>query len=352
MFPVALTTKLAYLGPDIWFCEMCDMKTVLVTGGAGYIGSHCCKAFHQAGYRVVTFDNLYRGWRDLVKWGPLVEGDILDQQALDAAMAEFKPDVVAHFAALTYVGESVADPGRYYRNNTQGALNILEAMRKHDVKRFIFSSTAATFGVPKEIPIPEEHAQWPINPYGWSKMMVERMLEDYRRAYGFRFASLRYFNAAGADADGECGERHDPETHLIPLALEGALRDDYQFTIFGDDFDTRDGTCVRDYVHVTDLASAHALAAKHLLADGEGGFFNLGTGEGASVLEIASAIEKVTGRKLPRKIGPRREGDPPILVASSQKAREVLGWDPTHSSIEEIVSSAYAWRLKEGARIA
>ncbi len=326
------------------------MTRVLVTGGAGYIGSHCCKAFAEAGYEVVVFDNLYRGWRDLVRWGRLIEGDIRDRAALDAAMAEVKPDLVAHFAALTYVAESVADPARYYENNTFGAFNLLEAMRAHGVSRFIFSSTAATFGAPQTTPMDETHPQWPINPYGWSKLMVERMLADYAKAYGLRFASLRYFNAAGADAGGEIGERHEPETHLVPLALEGALRDDYRFTIFGDDFATRDGTCVRDYVHVTDLGSAHALAARHLLEGGEGGFFNLGSGEGATVKEVADAIETVTGRRLPRHIGPRREGDPAALVASSAKAQSVLGWRPTHSGIAEIVESAYAWRLKEGTR--
>ena len=326
------------------------MKTILVAGGAGYVGSHCCKAFAKAGYRVVVFDNLYRGWRDLVQWGELIEGDILDPAALDRAMAEVKPDVVAHFAALTYVGESVTDPGRYYANNSLGAFNILEAMRAHGVKNFIFSSTAATYGVPKIVPIPEDHPQWPINPYGWSKLMVERMLADYAPAYGLRFAALRYFNAAGADADGDTGERHEPETHVIPLAIEGALRDDYQFTIFGDDFDTRDGTCVRDYVHVGDLGRAHLAAAEHLLAGGEGGFFNLGTGEGTTVKEIADAIEQVTGRPLPRRIGPRRAGDPGVLVASSAKARDVLGWTPVQSSIDEIVRTAFAWRTKDGKR--
>ncbi len=326
------------------------VQTILVTGGAGYVGSHCCKAFARAGYRVVVFDNLYRGWRDLVQWGDLIEGDLLDADAVGRAMATVKPDLVAHFAALTYVGESVSDPGRYYANNSLGAFNVLEAMRAHGCSKFIFSSTAATYGVPKIVPIPEDHPQWPINPYGWSKLMVERMLADYASAYGFTFAALRYFNAAGADPDGDTGERHEPETHVIPLAIEGSLRDDFKFTIFGDDFDTRDGTCVRDYVHVTDLGQAHRLAAEHLLGGGAGGFFNLGTGEGATVKEIADAIERVTGRKLPRTIGPRRAGDPPVLIASNTRAREILGWTPVHSSIDEIVATANAWRLKEGAR--
>ncbi len=326
------------------------MKTIFVTGGAGYVGSHCCKAFAQAGWRVVVFDNLSYGWRDMVRWGPLIEGDILDPSSLDAAIAETKPDVVAHFAALTSVGESVKDPSFYYRNNSIGAFNILESMRAHGVDKMIFSSTAATYGVPHETPMPETHPQLPINPYGWSKLMVERMMHDYTAAYGLRYAALRYFNAAGADGDGEVGERHVPETHVIPLAARGALRDDYVFTIFGDDFETRDGTCVRDYIHVTDLGAAHAAAADYLLKGGEAMAFNLGTGDGTTVKEIADAVEKASGRPLPRRIGPRRAGDPPVLVASNARAKSVLGWTPKHSSIDEIVSSAWAWALKDDAR--
>jgi UDP-arabinose 4-epimerase len=326
------------------------LKTILVTGGAGYVGSHCCKAFASAGWRVVVFDNLFRGWRDMVKWGPLIEGDILDRSALDAAFAQAKPDVVAHFAALTYVGESVADPGLYYRNNSFGAFNLLEAMRAAGVNKLIFSSTAATYGVPHQTPMPEEHPQLPINPYGWSKLFVERMMADYAAAYDLRYAALRYFNAAGADADGEVGERHEPETHVIPLAARGALRDDYEFTIFGDDFDTRDGTCVRDYIHVSDLGRAHAAAADYLLGGGAAMAFNLGTGHGTTVKEIADAIETVSGRPLPRRIGPRRAGDPPVLVASNARAKAILGWTPTQSSIDEIVQSAWAWAQKDDAR--
>jgi len=326
------------------------LKTIFVTGGAGYVGSHCCKAFAQAGWRVVVFDNLSYGWRDMVRWGPLIEGDILDPSSLNAAIAETKPDVVAHFAALTSVGESVKDPGLYYRNNSIGAFNILESMRAHGMDKMIFSSTAATYGVPHETPMPETHPQLPINPYGWSKLMVERMMHDYAAAYGLRYAALRYFNAAGADGDGEVGERHVPETHVIPLAARGALRDDYVFTIFGDDFETRDGTCVRDYIHVTDLGAAHAAAADYLLKGGEAMAFNLGTGDGTTVKEIADAVEKASGRPLPRKIGPRRAGDPPVLVASNARAKSVLGWTPKHSSIDEIVSSAWAWALKDDAR--
>lgn len=323
------------------------MKTVLVTGGAGYVGSHCCKAFAKAGWRVVVFDNLFRGWKDFAKWGPLIEGDILDGPALDLVMAEHQPDLVAHFAALTYVGESVSDPALYYRNNTQGTLSLMEAMRRAGVGRMIFSSTAAVYGEPQQIPIPEDHPKRPINPYGWSKLMVEQVMTDSARAYGLKFAALRYFNAAGADPDGEIGERHEPETHLIPLAIRGALRDDYAFTVFGDDFETRDGTCVRDYVHVADLASAHVAAADHLMAGGDGGFFNLGTGEGLTVKEIADAVERANGKPLRRKIGARRAGDPAVLIASNIRAREVLGWTPVHSSVDKIVGTAMRWHRKD-----
>lgn len=326
------------------------MKTVLVTGGAGYVGSHCCKAFAKAGWRVVVFDNLLRGWKDFAKWGPLIEGDILDGPALDLVMAEHRPDLVAHFAALTYVGESVADPALYYRNNTQGSLSLIEAMRRAGVGRMIFSSTAAVYGEPQQIPIPEDHPKQPINPYGWSKLMVEQVMTDSARAYGLKFAALRYFNAAGADPDGEIGERHEPETHLIPLAIRGALSDDYAFTIFGDDFETRDGTCVRDYVHVADLASAHVAAADHLMAGGDGGFYNLGTGDGLTVKEIADAVEGANGKPLRRKIGPRRAGDPAVLIASNTLAREVLGWTPLHSSVGEIVGTAMRWHRKDDQR--
>jgi UDP-arabinose 4-epimerase len=326
------------------------VKTIFVTGGAGYIGSHCCKEFAAQGWKVVVYDNLKHGWREFVQWGELVEGDILDRERLQAAMAAAKPDVVAHFAALISVAESVADPALHYGNNTLGTFNILESMRAVGVDKIIFSSTAATYGLPETAPMPEDHPQKPINPYGWSKFMVERMMADYAAAYGLRFASLRYFNAAGASPDGEIGERHEPETHVIPLAARGALRDDYQFTIFGDDFDTRDGTCVRDYVHVADLGRAHAAAADYLIKGGAADFFNLGTGEGATVKEIADAIERMSGKPLPRKIGPRRAGDPPVLIASNAKAKAKLGWEPTQSSVDEIVQSAWVWAQKDGQR--
>ena len=322
-------------------------KTVFVTGGAGYVGSHCCKAFANAGWNVVVFDNLSRGWREMVRWGDLIDGDILDLESLKAAMARVKPDAVAHFAAFAYVGESVEEPGMYYRNNSLGTLNILDAMRANNVKNIVFSSTCATYGVPVRTPIDEEHPQSPINPYGWSKFIVEKMLADYSVAHDLRYAALRYFNAAGADPDGTIGERHEPETHVIPLAIRGALKDDYTFTIFGNDFDTRDGTGLRDYIHVADLADAHCRALEYLLKGGASDVFNLGTGNGTTVEEIAAAVEYVSGKKLPRKIGPRRAGDPPALVASAEKALRILGWKPQHSDIKNIIASAWRWHAQE-----
>jgi UDP-arabinose 4-epimerase len=322
-------------------------KTVFVTGGAGYVGSHCCKAFANAGWNVVVFDNLSRGWREMVRWGDLIEGDILDIESLKAAMARVKPDAVAHFAAFAYVGESVEEPGMYYRNNSLGTLNILDAMRANAVKNIVFSSTCATYGVPVRTPIDEEHPQSPINPYGWSKFIVEKMLADYSVAHDLRYAALRYFNAAGADPDGTIGERHEPETHVIPLAIRGALKNDYTFTIFGNDFDTRDGTGLRDYIHVADLADAHCRALEYLLGGGASDVFNLGTGNGTTVEEIAAAVEYVSGRSLPRKIGPRRVGDPPALVASAEKAERILGWKPQHSDIKNIIASAWRWHAQE-----
>jgi UDP-arabinose 4-epimerase len=322
------------------------MADILIIGGAGYIGSHCCKGFAAAGWNVTVFDSLSHGWRDLVKWGPLIEGDILDRPALDAAMRQARPDVVAHFAALTSVGDSVADPALYYRNNVVGTLNVLDAMRAASVRSLVFSSTAATYGVPQAEVLTEDHPQIPINPYGATKLAAERMIGDYGAAYGLRSVALRYFNAAGADPDGETGERHEPETHLIPLAAKGLLRDDYAFTIFGDDFDTRDGTAIRDYVHVSDLARAHVAAAEYLAAGGATQAINLGTSNGITVAEVASAIEAISGRRLPRTIGPRRAGDPARLVASNSKALDLLNWAPTQSGIDEIVRTAWNWHAE------
>ena len=323
-------------------------RTVLVTGGAGYVGSHCCKAFHSAGWRVVTFDDLSRGHRELVHWGDLIEGTLHDHESINQAVAQVSPDLVAHFAAVAYVGESVENPAMYYRNNSVGTLNLLDAMIKADVKNLLFSSTCASYGVPAYLPINEAHPQAPVNPYGWSKFIVERMLEDYGQAYGLNSVALRYFNAAGADPDGEIGECHDPETHAVPLAIAAAIDPDGMFTVFGSDFDTRDGSAIRDYVHVTDLAQAHLLAGEHLIANGGNHVFNLGTGTGTTVFELLDAIEQAVGRAPQRIVGPRRAGDPPALIASFAKARDILGWAPRMSGIDNIVRTALAWHTRKG----
>lgn len=325
-----------------------NQRTVLVTGGAGYVGSHCCKAFARAGWRVVTFDNLSRGHAEAVKWGPLVRGDILDAAALDAVFAEYRPDLVAHFAAFAYVEESVRQPELYYRNNCIGSFTLLDRMRAAGLTKLLFSSTCASYGVPDHVPIDETHRQWPVNPYGWSKLVVERMLADYAAAYGLDSVALRYFNAAGCDPEGEIGECHEPETHAIPLAIAGALSDERPFTVFGTDFDTRDGSAIRDYIHVGDLARAHVLAGEWIM--GQSGFhpFNLGTGRGTTVLEIAQAVAKACGSQRPVRTGPRRAGDPPILVADAAKALRELGWQAETSDIDTIVRTAVAWHRRKG----
>lgn len=321
------------------------MKTALVIGGAGYVGSHAAKAFALDGWRVVVFDNLSAGFRAAVRWGDLIVGELADQEALRDAVAAARPDVVAHFAALTSVGDSVGDPVAYYRNNVAGTLNLLDAVRSQARCPVIFSSTAAVYGVPTQSPIPEDHPKQPINPYGHSKLMMEQVLADCDAAHGVRSVCLRYFNAAGADPDGEIGERHNPETHLIPLVLRAARDPDFAFSIFGGDFSTPDGTCVRDYVHVSDLARAHVAAAGYLLAGGASTALNLGSGSGASVLEIIGAIESELGRAMPRNVGPRRAGDPPALVAAAGKALDVLGWR-TDYDLKDIVATAAAWERK------
>jgi UDP-arabinose 4-epimerase len=319
------------------------MKTVLVTGGAGYIGSHCCKAFAQSGWSVVAFDNLSRGWRDAVKWGPLIEGDISDAAAVAAALDQYRPDAVAHFAAYAYVGESVERPELYYRNNSFGTLVLLEEMLKAGLDKLIFSSTCATYGIPTRSPIDETHRQSPINPYGWSKFIIERMVEDISLARGLNAVVLRYFNAAGCDPDGEIGERHEPETHVIPLAIAAAMKPGRTFVINGADFDTRDGTAMRDYVHVVDLARAHVLAGEKLLRDKGVHVYNLGTGAGTTVAELVDAVSRTSGIRLPVAYGPRRPGDPPALVAEAGKAERELGWVPEQSGIDRIVETALAW---------
>ena len=317
--------------------------SVLVTGGAGYIGSHACKALAADGYRPVCFDNLVYGHESAVRWGPLVRGDILDRKALDAAIEQWKPVAAMHFAAYAYVGESVENPGKYYRNNVVGTLNLLEAMRDHDVSKLIFSSTCATYGVPQSGAISETHPQNPVSPYGASKLMIERMLADFDVAHRLHSISLRYFNAAGADPDGEAGEAHDPETHLIPLVLDVASGKRSHITIFGDDYDTPDGTCVRDYIHVTDLARAHVLALRSLLAGGQSAAYNLGNGRGFSVREVIAAVGAVTGRDIAVRIGQRRAGDPPMLVSDARLVRGKLGWTPEFPTLEQMVATAWAW---------
>ena len=318
------------------------MRRVLVTGGAGYVGSHCCKAFAGAGWDVVVFDNLSRGCREAVKWGDLIEGDVADPEAIGAALRRCRPDLVAHFAAYAYVGESVARPDLYYKNNSLGSFALLEQMRMAGISSLIFSSTCATYGLPVRTPIDEDHPQVPISPYGWSKLLVERMLADYHNAYGFNSVSLRYFNAAGCDPDGEIGERHVPETHAIPLAIAAALGGAH-FTVNGNDFETFDGTAVRDYVHVADLARAHVLAGEMIMRKGGVHAFNLGTGAGTSVLQVMAAVERAVGRRAALSFGPRRPGDPPVLVASSARAREAFGWTPALSRLDVIVETALAW---------
>jgi UDP-arabinose 4-epimerase len=321
-------------------------SSILVTGGAGYIGSHACKALARAGYVPVVYDNLSRGHREAVRWGPLVEGDIGDRAQLRRAFAEYRVTAVMHFAAYAYVGESVADPALYYRNNLTGTLALLDAMREAEVREIVFSSTCATYGTPDTLPLRETAPQNPVNPYGETKLAMERALHWYGRAYGLRAVSLRYFNAAGADPDGELGEDHDPETHLVPLVLRAALGQGPAVEIFGTDYPTPDGTAIRDYIHVDDLAAAHLRALERLRAGGGSIALNLGTGLGHSVREVLAAAEAVSGRKVPAHAAPRRPGDPPALVADPSLAAEVLGWRANCSGIEEIVGSAFAWHAR------
>ncbi|MCW9035027.1 MAG: UDP-glucose 4-epimerase GalE [Rhodospirillales bacterium] len=318
-------------------------KKILVTGGAGYIGSHTCKALAQAGFDPVVFDNLSAGNEWAVKWGALVKGDLLNEDDLAQAFAQHKPEAVIHFAACAYVGESVDEPEKYYRNNLHGSLNLLSAMRAANCHKIVFSSTCAIFGEPDGLPISEDLPKNPINPYGRTKLAMEGMLEDFDHAYGLKYVALRYFNAAGADPDGEIGEDHDPETHLIPIAIETAMGRRDQMQVFGDDYPTKDGSNVRDYVHVTDLASAHLLALQSLLEGNESDVFNLGNGTGVSVKELIQTVKEVSGRDFPVTIAPRRPGDPAALVAVSTKSREQLGWEPKSSGIQQIVQTAWDW---------
>jgi UDP-arabinose 4-epimerase len=323
-----------------------DSRTVLVTGGAGYVGSHACKALHKAGYLPVVYDNFCYGHDWAVKWGPLERGDILDRARLDEVIAKYRPDAVMHFAAFAYVGESVKDPGKYYRNNVAGSLTLLEAMCDRGIDRIVFSSTCATYGIPETIPVHEDAPQRPINPYGASKLMVERMIQDCGSAHGLKSVALRYFNAAGADPDGEIGEDHDPETHLIPLVLDAASGRRPNVTVLGSDYETPDGTCVRDYIHVMDLADAHVKALQAL----DGGLslsaYNLGNGRGFSVREVIDSARRVTGRDIAVVMGNRRPGDPATLVSDPTKARNDLDWRPTIADLTEIVGTAWAWHRR------
>jgi UDP-glucose-4-epimerase GalE len=319
------------------------MKPILVVGGAGYIGSYMCKYLSLSGYTPIVLDNLVYGHRQAVKWGPFFQGNMEDSCLLDKIFTEFDIIAVMHFAAYAYVGESVVDPGKYYQNNVAATISLLQAMVKNKINNFIFSSTCATYGVPETTPITEQAPQQPINPYGYTKVMVEQILADFKNAHGLESISLRYFNAAGADPDGEVGEDHKPETHLIPLVLQTALGQRKQIEIFGDDYQTRDGSCIRDYIHITDLAQAHLLAVESLLHGESGDNFNLGNGEGYSVKEIVKLAREITGQKIPAKIVDKRPGDPAVLIGSSQKAKEILGWKPEFPEIEVILETAWQW---------
>lgn len=318
---------------------------VLVVGGAGYIGSHAARALRRARYNVIIYDNLSTGFRCLAQGFELIEGDIGDQSKLHRVLS--RVDAVMHFAAHAYVGESVTNPRKYFRNNVADALTLLNASVDAGVRHFVFSSTCAVYGIPERIPITEQTPREPVNPYGSSKLFFENALEAYDRAYGLRSARLRYFNAAGADDSGEIGELHDPETHLIPLALQASMPNGAELQVFGSDYPTPDGTCLRDYIHVNDLADAHVRALQHLEQGGDSLAVNLGTGKGNSVLEVIHAAEKATGQPVRRKIGPRRAGDPPALVADPSKAQQVLGWK-AQRDLTDIVETA--WKFMRANR--
>lgn len=318
------------------------MKRILVTGGAGYIGSHVVKELHRLGYSVVVFDNLSTGHREFVR-GEFICGDLCDTRLLAAVFSRGSFDAVMHFAAHAYVDESVRDPSKYYRNNVANTLNLLEQARTASVDRFIFSSSCATYGRPQGIPISEEDPQNPINPYGWSKLMVEQLLRDFDEAYHTKFVVFRYFNAAGADPELDIGEWHDPETHLVPLVLDAAVGRAKNIQINGTDYATTDGTCIRDYIHVSDIARAHVLGLEYLLGGNKSVSFNLGNGKGFSVRQVIDIASSVAGSRIEVVLGPRRPGDPPVLVGSSEKARAVLGWTPQFPDLRTIVETAWGW---------
>ena len=319
------------------------MKSILVVGGAGYIGSYMCKYLARNGYQPIVLDNLIYGHKEAVRWGPFFEGSMADWNLLNRIFSEYEIAAVMHFAAFCYVGESITEPAKYYHNNVAETISLLEMMIEKNISNFIFSSSCATYGEPVEIPITEHHSQNPINPYGRSKLMVEQILRDFRNAYDLEYVSLRYFNAAGADPDGELGEDHMPETHLIPLVLQTALGQREVLHIFGDDYPTKDGTCVRDYIHIDDLAQAHLLALERLINNIGGGEYNLGNGNGESVKEVVKIAGKITGKPIATKITERRIGDPAVLIGSSEKAIRELGWRPQFSDLDMIIETAWKW---------
>ncbi len=320
---------------------------ILIVGGAGYIGSHVNKLLNKNGYETVVFDNLEKGHREAVKWGTLEVGDLGNIEEIEAVFNKYPIEAVFDFASYIEVGESVKDPEKYYLNNVKNTLNLLSVMRKHNVNKIIFSSTAAVFGMPERVPISEDDAKQPINPYGKTKLMVENIFKDYDAAYGLRFVAFRYFNACGADKDGEIGEWHEPESHLIPILLEVAQGKREFFQLNGTDYATEDGTCIRDYVHVEDLAQAHLLGLKHLLDGGESKFYNLGSGKGYSNKQVMETAKEVTGVDFKVVYGPRREGDPDKLLASSEKIKQELGWEPKYTDLKEIIQTAWNWQQKK-----
>jgi UDP-glucose 4-epimerase len=318
------------------------MANILVAGGAGYIGAHTCLNLFDKGFTPVVYDNLSNGHAEFVKWGPLEVGDIRDRSRLDMVLATYRPQAIIHFAAAIEVGESVRDPGAYYDNNVGGTITLLRAAQAAGIDKIVFSSTCATYGIPGRIPIDESHIQSPINPYGRSKLIVEQILKDLDQYQGFRSFILRYFNAAGADPEGRIGEWHSPETHAIPIAIDAALGRRPHFQVLGTDYDTRDGSCVRDFVHVLDLADAHTSAIEHLLNGGKSHALNLGTGHGTTVKELLETLRRVVGRDFEIKYGPRREGDSPALVADNALANRTIGWSPRHD-LQSIIETAWNW---------
>jgi UDP-glucose 4-epimerase len=321
-------------------------QMILIAGGAGYIGSHANKILNKKGFETIVYDNLSRGHRELAKWGHFIQGDLADKDQLRLCFKTYPITAVMHYCAFCYVGESVDHPAEYYRNNVANTLNLLDVMVEFGVKYFIFSSTCSTYGNPLQIPITEDHPQQPINPYGKSKLMVEQILKDYDAAYGIRHVCLRYFNAAGADPAGEIGEWHEPEPHLIPLLLQVAAGQREHIQIYGVDYETPDGTCIRDYIHINDLATAHLLALEYLQSGAPSDAFNLGNGNGFSVREVIQSVERVTGKSIKVVETERRFGDPPILVGSSVKAGQMLNWQPQYTSLDEIIKTAWRWQKK------